>query len=108
MLIDMVANLPAMAMWVLVGFFAYKVVIIGSVYGLVRFGISQFVVWRTWVKPTPDIRYTFLNKTINEDVSLALTAQIARIMDTKYGYIHMTDVQKLQRAIDNMEQKNVK
>ncbi len=30
LLIEMVADLPQMALWVLVGFFVYKVVIVGS------------------------------------------------------------------------------
>lgn len=33
----MVADLPQMALWVLIGFFIYKVIIIGSIYGVIRF-----------------------------------------------------------------------
>ena len=37
MLIGMVEKLPALAVWVIVIFFAYKVVVVGSVYGIIRF-----------------------------------------------------------------------
>jgi len=36
LLIDMVANLPTLAVWVLVGYLAYKVVVVGSIYGVIR------------------------------------------------------------------------
>ena len=41
MLVEMVAKLPALAIWVLVMFWAYKVVVVGSVYGLIRFVVSK-------------------------------------------------------------------
>lgn len=41
LLIEMVSDLPAMAIWVLVGFFVYKVVIVGSVYGVIKLGITK-------------------------------------------------------------------
>ena len=37
LLIEMVSNLPQMALWVLAGFWAYKVIVVGSIYGLIRF-----------------------------------------------------------------------
>jgi hypothetical protein len=37
LLAEMVANLPAMALWVIAFFFGYKVVVVGSIYGVIRF-----------------------------------------------------------------------
>ena len=47
LLIEMVANLPQMAIWVLVAFWAYKVVVIGSIYGVIRLAIVKLHDWLT-------------------------------------------------------------
>ena len=39
-LIELVGKLPNLAVWFLVGYLAYKVAIVGSVYGVIRFAIS--------------------------------------------------------------------
>lgn len=42
-IIKAIAGLPNMAIWALVIFYGYKVVVIGSVYGLIRFVVSKGV-----------------------------------------------------------------
>lgn len=39
--VSLISTLPTLATWVFVGFFAYKVVIIGSLYGTVRFVVEK-------------------------------------------------------------------
>lgn len=41
LLIEMVKDLPQMALWAIVIFFLYKVVVIGSIYGVIRFSITK-------------------------------------------------------------------
>ena len=41
LLIEMVKGLPQMALWVVGLFFAYKVAVIGSVFGLIKLGINK-------------------------------------------------------------------
>lgn len=36
LLISMVADLPTLAVWVLVGYLCYKIAVIGSIYGVIR------------------------------------------------------------------------
>jgi hypothetical protein len=98
LLIEMVANLPTMAVWVLVGFFVYKVVVIGSIYGVIRLGIVKTHSWLTHPKTTT---YKMGALAINETVALALAAQLNRLSGT--GYIHASDVAKLADAIDHIE-----
>ena len=45
LLIEMVANLPALAVWVLVGYLLYKVAIVGSIYGVIRLAIAKLHDW---------------------------------------------------------------
>lgn len=101
LLIEMVANLPAMALWVLVGFWAYKVIIVGSIYGVIRFVVTKLVEWRTFVPPVRPVEYKMNGLLINEETTLALTAQIMRLSKTR-GYLHQSDVFRLKEAIDGM------
>lgn len=54
LLIEMVANLPTLAIWVLVGYLVYKVAVIGSIYGLLRLLIEKTHNWLT-VRKTESI-----------------------------------------------------
>lgn len=98
LLIEMVASLPAMATWVLVGFFAYKVVVIGSIYGVIRLLIVKLHDWLVAPKTTA---YKLDGLVINEAVALSLAAQLNRLSDS--AYIHSNDVAKLAAAIDHIE-----
>lgn len=53
-LIEMVSDLPQMAIWVLVLFFCYKTVVIGSVFGLVRLFIVKSHSWL--ITPKTDLK----------------------------------------------------
>lgn len=95
LLIDMVAHLPQMAVWVLVGFLAYKVAVIGSIYGVIRLLIVKLHDWL--VRPSV-VQLQLGIKPIDEATAHALNAQIARISGG--SYVHMSDVQKLREALD--------
>lgn len=97
LLIEMVANLPQMAIWVLVAFWAYKVVVIGSIYGVIRLAIVKLHDWLTTPKK---VEMKIGASLIDEATAAALNAQIARIKDGAYASIHMSDVQKLREALD--------
>ena len=95
LLIEMVASLPQMALWVCIGFFVYKVTVIGSIYGVIRFCVQK--AYDAYKKPQ---EFTLNGITINKDVETALKVQLARLTNSAYGYIHSTDVADLQRAIE--------
>jgi hypothetical protein len=104
LLIEMVASLPAMAMWVLVGFFAYKVVVIGSIYGVIRFVGGRLFDWLQQKKiEYKEIRPTLDGMCIPGNTD-ALIAQLHRIRgrgtNIKSGYIHQQSVDWLRSAID--------
>lgn len=102
LLIGMVKDLPAMALWVLAGFWAYKVIVIGSIYGVIKFVVSKFIEWKTYTPPAAPKEFTIGKTTINEEVAMALMGQIQRLNRT--GYIHMSDVAKLSKAIDSIKE----
>jgi hypothetical protein len=98
LLLELVANLPAMAMWVLIGLFAYKVVIVGSIYGVIRLGITKTHDWLT-----RDKQWRIAGKPISAEVAAALQEQIERIAGSgPYSYIRSSQVEQLRKAIDAM------
>lgn len=107
LLISMVAELPAMAVWVLVGFFAYKVVIIGSVYGVIRFVAGRLFDWLQQRKAREveykEIRPMLDGMCIKAETD-ALIAQLHRIrgkgLSIQSEYIHAQSVHWLREAID--------
>lgn len=97
MLVEMVSNLPQMAVWVLVGFYVYKVVVVGSIYGVVRFvtvAVKEIMVREKVVRHEAKLGRNLLNST----VEALLVEQIQRIPSSIY--IHTSDVDDLRKAID--------
>jgi hypothetical protein len=105
LLVQMVASLPAMAMWVIAFFFVYKVVFIGSVYGLIRFGIEKLHSWLTGAS-AKEVRPMLDGLVISGNIS-ELMGQLARLknkaINTNSPHIHGCDVAWLREAIDAKE-----
>lgn len=101
LLIETVAGLPTLTLWVLGGYLIYKLAILGSLYGTIRYLAQKFVEWQTTPPPPPPPKEFNLNGVaINENVATLLISQIIRIART--GYIHASDVKDLSIAIDTM------
>ena len=100
LLIDMVANLPTLAVWVLVGYLCYKVAVVGSIYGVIRLLIIK--AHDAMSKPR-QVQVDFMVGTTSIDsvTAAGLRAQIMRLSSTS-NYIHSSDVEKLRKAIDAM------
>jgi len=111
LLIEMVSNLPTMAIWVLAGFFAYKTIIIGSVYGVIRLAITKaHDVLVSRKVDYREIRPMLDGICIHGEVS-GIMAQLNRIkskgthLPDGTGYIHADSTQWLKEAIDDKELK---
>lgn len=109
LLIEAVAGLPTLTLWVLVGFLIYKLAMIGSVYGVIRFGIEKFVEWKTTPKHEL-IQSTHLvkNMSITSDGTFDdLLVQLSRLVGKGVGietkYIHSQTVDWLREAITEKE-----
>lgn len=99
-----IAGLPTITVWILVGYLVYKLAIVGSVYGTIRYGIYQFVQWRTVAVSRP---FRMGSRLIDEAVAESLQVQIARLTSST-GYIHGSDVVRLKQAIDALLAKEEK
>lgn len=103
-LITMIEKLPALALWVLIGFWAYKVLIVGSIYGLIRFIVAKahdvLVMRRTKVI---DVR-PMLDEVSITNALEPLIVEIKRLRGARANgstlYIHKSGVEFLRDALD--------
>lgn len=123
LLVEMVANLPNMALWVIAFFFIYKVSIIGSIYGVIRLAIQRAYEWGVARKTLPAIQQEInladklrgIYITSDETLNL-LTIQLQRVrgknvsrnkilteQEKRESYIHERSVDWLREAIDAKE-----
>lgn len=102
LLVGMVSDLPSMALWVIAAFFGYKTLIVGSIYGVIRFVAGQLFDWLKVRKVQHvEVRAMIDGMCIDGTVS-GLTAQLMRLTHSKY--IHGGGVDRLRQAIDLLEQ----
>ncbi len=103
MLLSMVRDLPTLTVWVLAGFLAYKLAIVGSIYGLIRFAIEKLYGWLTYQKVTR-VEYMLQGKPINDETGAYINSQLARLQKTD-SYWHASHANKLKEAIDLLERE---
>ena len=104
LLIEMVANLPQTALWVCIGFFAYKVIVIGSIYSVIRFCVQKM--YDAYKKPQT---YTLNGIKVDNKTALAITSLICRLCtDSRFDYIRPDDVVRLQKAVDIVIEEKTK
>ena len=112
LLINMVEKLPALAIWVGVIFFAYKVVVVGSVYGIIRFLAKTVASVIGKHRGDVELRGLLEGECITYDgTHVKLIAQLKRLKGihlvvalgsntSSRSYIHTPDVKWLENAID--------
>lgn len=98
LLVEMVANLPTLTVWVLVGYLVYKLAVVGSTFGVIRLVIVKAHDWA--VKPRQAKLGAF---TISEEVHQRLVQQIIRIQRGSSTFFHSSDLERLREAIDAFE-----
>lgn len=118
-IVDMIAHLPTLAVWVLAGFLLYKLAIVGSIYGFLRFAIDkaymayQVKINKPIVRKEQEVDITaVLNGMVitHNGTHRKLLAQLERIKGKDTGivtdYIHGCSVDWLRRAIDEAEARD--
>lgn len=105
-LIAMVKELPDLALWVIALFWAYKVVVIGSIYGVIRFVVEKTHSWLTTPKHTLEVKEIrpMLDGMVITGQLEPLIAQLRRLAgkgtSINTPYIHDRSVDWLREAID--------
>lgn len=113
-LLEMFAQLPDLALWGAIGFLIYKLAIIGSIFGVLKFTVEKLHDWAVKRKlETKEFRMVDLVHGIvidKEDNLKELIAQIKRIRGkgltyTTSEYIHTSSIEWLRFAIDAQEER---
>ena len=108
LLIEAVAGLPTLTVWVLVGFLTYKLAVIGSIYGLIRFTVEKVHHFMTHEQVVRE-EYSIGGFAVNKDVAMSITGQLVRLIKSgSFQYVHQSDVVRLARAIDLLEAEEAK
>lgn len=107
LLVDMVGHLPQMALWVLLGYLLYKLAVMGSIYGVVRYVTKELFAWLSLRKAAP-VEYKEVRPMLDSIcIKAALEPFIAQLhrlrgkgVNIESDYIHSQSVQWLREAID--------
>lgn len=105
LLAEMVSNLPAMALWVIAFFFGYKVVVVGSIYGVIRFvaqkGYEAVVAQQ---RKSEDRTYEVDKLVITgcfDDLMVELRRLRGKGTNIDSNYLHRASIEWLREAISD-------
>ncbi|HYF16323.1 MAG TPA: hypothetical protein VEA40_00540 [Ramlibacter sp.] len=112
-LIGMLNAMPALALWVLVGFWAYKVIVVGSIYGVIRFVVGKLAEV-LMARKAREVEYKEIRPMLDgiciTGETDRLMAQLHRLRGVGVGidskYIHGASVDWLRQAIDDRMEKD--
>lgn len=98
-LINSIAHLPQLTVWILCGFLVYKIVVIGSIYGVIRFAIDKFHDWA--VNGARRVRYgNLIIDNAHQEVE-----ELLREMRINTQYVHASDVKMLRKLLQAAKAK---
>ena len=113
LLVESIAGLPDLAIWVVAMYFFFKLAIVGSIFGVARLFINK-VHDIYFVKhnkpPTPIIEKTDVHfgQYVIRDYHKGVTEEIERLLrlmvKKNFSYIHRDDIDDLRKFIDNYEE----
>lgn len=106
-LVELVKSLPTMAIWLIVLYFFYQAVIVGSIYGIIKLGITKLHSWAVAI--SIDCTVLVSNVTIT-GVELEFREALRKLKGVRTGkaggsYIHSADVEWLNSAIDEKKER---
>lgn len=112
MLVEAVAGLPTLAVWVLLGYLVFKMSIVASVYVTIRFCIGRVCDYLTERKRLDGLPKEVISKVDIDGVVItgckdALRSQLQRVAGKRTGigsnYIHECSIEWLAEAITEKE-----
>lgn len=99
-LIEMVAGLPNVVLWVLIGYLVYKLVVVGSIYATIRLAIVQFVsAYSANRNKVVTTEWKWGDFRIIDNAEPLLRELIQQSMKSTGNYLHRSDVERIQFAI---------
>lgn len=112
LLIEMVKDLPDMALYLVMAYFAYKTLIIGSIYGLIRFIVAK--IHAAYVTPRDQIIKdtvfydTVAKMTLTKEGRDKLLTMLRGTVSSKYGHLYGADIDWIEEAIQEKKDREAK
>lgn len=111
-LVTLVGHLPALTVWVLLGYLLYKLAVVGSIYGVIKLGITRLFDWLQQRKAR-EVEYKEVRPMLDgmciRGETDRLTAQLHRLrgkgLTIESNYIHDRSIDWLRQAIDEKEER---
>lgn len=98
-----IKDLPHMVMWVLAGLLLYKVVVVGSVYGVIRLAIIKLYDYNVGPK---NVVYDFRGMLFSSLVERKLLGLLMQVKGTEPFYINEEQVSELENAWKAYKEKS--
>jgi len=108
---NILKDLPELAIWILLGILVYKVIIVGSIFGIIKLAInkthSAFLKEKVIKREINFGRHTFINAEA-EEYMIGIIDRIIKQGDKpsymySHHYVHLSDLRKITIALDKME-----
>lgn len=115
LLVESIAGLPDLAIWVVAMYFTFKLAIVGSIYGVIRFVALKLHDWAitkktTIVEEVTKVEVKHSNITLDSKLISTLKGepeQMYRLFDRMkrngLSYIFEDDITRVHRALDMLE-----
>lgn len=113
-LIEAIAGLPDLALWVIAMYFFFKLAVVGSIYGVIRFITMKMHDWAITKRVTVKQETCVINLdnhliTCSLDDNIGEFRRLLERMKFSTGqYIHSSDIARVNRALDMLMEKEGK
>lgn len=92
LILELLGTAGQLALWGLLAVYLYKAIVIGSIYGTVRYVITKVYHWKVHGK------FSLREITLDDSTAQVLMSEVSRL--SKSAYIRMADVDKLRKILD--------
>lgn len=102
-IIELVKALPDLAIWILVIFYGFKVVVVGSIYGVIRFVVDRLATAYEAHRIVTPVRMLKVNKDSADLIVCVTDAEITRLIKaaSRNGSgLHQSDIDSAIDAIN--------
>lgn len=104
-LAEIIKHLPEYTIWVLLGLLAYKLFVVGSIYGCIRLAInrlSEFLMKEKVVIKKIELEGHFID-TATYHSFMALINSVK-----KSSYVHSSDLENIRKAVEKIKSEALK
>lgn len=106
-ILGIIKDLPHMVMWVLAGLLLYKVVVIGSIYGVIKLAIDRLHDWLTRPRTVTHV-WKLESFYMIDDAKSALSGFLHAKIQRSTNYTHLSDVNEFIRIYKLGEEADAK